>query len=366
MLKAMEDAELRQTFRARNDAELTGVGLIRRAQPLADAFRGRLPLIRELNDISEHFGVEIAQTVFKLSVEAAPSYGAFIRRIRSFDSRGFSARENSRTPFEVTIVASALPLKSRSAREEFAQVERWAAWARALGFTTDVIEADPNASLRENAQAMSTHLISNPHPNRILVTVGRGAAEFRTLLAMRMGLRGVDPLTDDAAELASVKVWINIAGAYNGASLARLQNESRWARLKLEFSKYLGLTSVALRARLWRQLDPRLPAWRAAPNFPRHLQVINVVGVPLRSEIPVGLMASHERLARQLGPNDGAVGLFEAIAHPGLIVPVDGLSQRADDLTLKPVLERIWAIVASEAVAEIGEADLEPKLELDL
>ena len=379
------DRELRKTFRAKNDLELTGVGLIRRSQPLADAFRGRLPLLRELADINEHFGVEIAQTVFKLAVEAIPSYGAFIRRVRAFDLRMFTARpmgasSKNEPPFEVTIVASALPLKGRSASATRQKFETWADWARSMGFTTDIIETSPLAGLRENAQTISNHLISNPHPRRILVTYGSGATEFRTLLAARMGLRGVvkasaTSLTesDDAGELASIKAWINIEGAYNGASVARLKNLSRWERFRLEISKFIGGTNLGQRAQAWRQLDPRLPVWRTAPIFPRGLQVINVIGFPLRSEMPASLMVSHERLSREIGPNDGAVGLFEAIAHPGFILPVEGLTHSASDGKLEPVFKRVLAVVAGEAElsAETSEIRKESddsgfELELDL
>ncbi len=352
--QSIYDQYIRASFRARTDSELTEVGLLLRATPLADAFEGRLPLLRELLDINEHFGVEIAQTVFGLALDRSATYGKFLRRIRSFDLREFSPNgagsvEIARQPLEVTFISSSLPVPGRTDLAARFQIETWRSWAREMGFTTDLIETDPRLSLRQNGQLISSYLISNPHQRRLLITYGAGAAEFRSCLASRLGFRGAaDSALADFGELGSIRAWINIAGAYRGASFARLQNESRLVKLKRVLSKSLGLKRVNDRARFWNQLDPRLPAWTVDPVFPREMKVINVVGFPLRTEMPVGLMASHDRLARTIGPNDGAVGLYESVAHPGLIVPVAGMSHRAEALKLEPILKRLLAIIAMD------------------
>ncbi len=345
------DRYIKASFRAKSDADLTEVGLIRRATPLADAFQGRLPFMRELADINEHFGVEVAQTTFNLALSRLPAYGEFIKRVRSYDLQDWSPVAVGAKQYEVTFVASTLPVKGA---EGFSQFERWQTWARSMGFTTDIILTDPDGSLRDNAQRISTYLVSNPHPRRILITHGPGATEFRTLLSTRFGLRGENNQAawgQDLGELVSVRIWINIAGAYNGSSYAKLQNSSQLQQLLLRISNYWGFKGAAARARIWTQLDSRLPVWRVPPVFPLGLQVFNIIGSPLRTNMPVGLMASHDELGRQIGPNDGAVGVFESIAHPGLILPVQGMSHRAEDLKLEPVLKRLLALVVTEDAA---------------
>ncbi|RYZ70968.1 MAG: hypothetical protein EOP05_12580, partial [Proteobacteria bacterium] len=173
-------------FSAKHDADLSEMGLKVRAAPLAEAFKDRLPLARELQDINEHFGVEIAQTVFASALERLPSYGPFIKRVRSFDLKKYSA-QNAASNFEVTIIESQLPLSGRKWGDH---AEEWRAWARGLGFKTDVISTLPTNDIWENAALISSHLLSNPHPRRILITLGQGAAEVRSLLTRRLGVRG--------------------------------------------------------------------------------------------------------------------------------------------------------------------------------
>lgn len=335
--------DLTRSLQARSKSDLTDVQLKRRASPLAEAFQGRLPLPSELHDINAHFGLEIAQTVFTESVERSPVYGPFLRRVRSYDLREANSHRESASAFEVTLVPSALP-----EAEWGAFVEPIRAWARSLGFTTDVVATREDHDIRENARVLSSYLLSNPHPRRILVTFGQGAAEFRSLLAQRMGLRGVTS-GEDAHELSTIHTWLNVTGAFGGASSARRVNESRWKSFLTEASRYFGGGDRRLRAQRSRQLDSRLPVYRNLPNLPRDLQVINVVGLCTRADVPLKLAVSHLEIASSLGPNDGLTTVFEQIAHPGLIVPVPGLSAFGPQFRLEPIVKRLLAIVAEDA-----------------
>lgn len=335
------DREIQASFKPQDSTALTEIGLLRRAMPLADAFKGRLPLAKELQDINLHFGMEIAQSVFTLALDNIPSYSLYARAIRSFDLRTVSSDDfrKAASKFEVTILATTTGIRGQ--KDE--HVEQWRTWARSLGFTTDVIHTTPNGDLRVNAQEISRHLLSHPHPRRILITLGSGAAELRQLLTMRMGLRGVEGSGTGEAELSSLKLWINIAGAYNGSSYAQFINDSFWQKFIRQFAAFTGQRTIEARARRMKQLDPRLPAWRAAPGFPEGLQVVNIVGLAARSEISEGIIASHDRISRTTGPNDGVVGLYESIAHPGFILPVPGLTHRMSPLRIEPILKRVLA-----------------------
>jgi hypothetical protein len=366
--------DLLEKFRPRSTADESEIGLIRRATPLVDAFGGRLPLSRELADIREHFGREIAQTVFTQSLERSKIYGAMIRRVRSFDPRTYSSIRDRASSFEVTIVRSTLPIRGI---EWGAFAETWQTWARSMGFTTDIIDTHEENDLRANARIISTYLFSNPHPRRILVTYGQGASEFRSLLATRMGLRGLETdsrpgrgsdlradlssgrsseLSSDGNELSSIHTWINVAGAVGGAAFARLENDSRWRSMLVKLTGFFGHFSIQDRARRLRELDSRLPAWRALPNYPPQLRVINLVGLPTMNVTPLNLLVAHEQLSREIGLNDGAIGLYEAIAHPGLIVPIPGMTHNVESVKLEPILKRVLAMIAADAEISVEAA----------
>ncbi|MEK7354941.1 MAG: hypothetical protein AAB250_00730, partial [Bdellovibrionota bacterium] len=87
-------------------SDLTEVGLRTRATPLLHAFRDRLPFPTELADIQEHFGVEIATTVFTMALETVVPYAPFIRKVRSTSLVSPAAMKEKAKNFEVLIVAS--------------------------------------------------------------------------------------------------------------------------------------------------------------------------------------------------------------------------------------------------------------------
>lgn len=337
-------ADQLELHKIKNDADLTEMGLRVRAAPLAEAFKDRLPLPKELKDITENFGVEIAQATFTTVVEKLPSYAPFLKRVRAFDSRRFSEarlREVAAT-YEVTIVASQLPLTGRKWADH---VHEWAGWARAVGFKTDFIQTKPSNDIWQNAALISSYLLSNPHPRRILITLGQGSAEFRSLLTRRLGVRGsvAAPAQDQAGELDSIRLWINIAGAYAGSGITRF-----WKRTFL--SKILMEAELLLAGRnrtVVNQIDSRLSAFRAQPNFPNGMQVINIVGLPFRPQLPASMVVSHHSLSKSL-PNDGMTEVYNSIAHPGMIVPIEGMTARAESLKLEPILKRVLAVFAEE------------------
>lgn len=332
---------------------LTEVGIQARALPLAEAFQDRLPLARELRDIQDHFGVEVAQCAFALILEKLPRYSSLIRRIRSKDLRDL-ASEPSRTlasKFEVTIVASQLPGTGRKWGDH---VDAWREWARSLGFKTDEIRTRPENDLWQNAEVISSHLLSNPHPNRILITYGQGALELRSLLTRRLGARVAGPALAPgtaAGELDSIKLWINVAGAYSGASIVEYWKRSLFSRILMRFN----LANESRPSRLANQIDSRLTAFKNAPTFPSQMTVMNLVAMPLRHQVPLSLAGSYAFLSER-SPTDGMVDLYSSIASPGFIVPVQGMSHLAESIRLEPMLKRALAVfLEDQAETSVGK-----------
>ena len=78
----------------------------------------------------------------------------------------------------------------------------------------------------------------------------------------------------------------------------------------------------------------------------------------------MNLMVSYEQLSREIGPNDGAIGVYESIAHPGLIVPVAGMTHNVENVKIEPIFKRLLAIIAMDADVSLlkGNPDFRPEI----
>jgi len=329
----MHDSDI-ASFGIGSVADLTESGLKLRAKPFVDVFKRQIPLRKEIADIQEHFGVELAQEVFCSAVESADTFGEFIRLIRTFRFENTPRTREAAQASEILVVPSVLP---QAGRPWGAHVDSWRAWARQLGFTTDDVVTDPKASLAENASIIAHHLKTQPHPNRILVTYSQGGAETRALVRWA---RDVD------AGFSKLKYWINICGAIGGASSSEYLTSTMMRRLR---------SRMLLRGRYkntFAETSPRFGLY-SEPVQVEGPRVINVVGVPFRSQIPQGMNSLYYQLARRQ-PNDGIISLFDSIMQPGFIVPIRGMSHRAEDHLLRPIFQRILGVIAAEQASAVA------------
>ncbi|MES2962343.1 MAG: hypothetical protein V4760_00540 [Bdellovibrionota bacterium] len=324
-----------------SSADLTEMGLRTRATPLLHAFRERLPFPHEMKDIQEHLGVEIATTVFSMALETVQPYAPFIRKVRSTSLATSAEMKAKAKNFEVMIVASNA---YQSGRKWGDHVETWVSWARSMGFTTDWVPTDSKASVSENARILSRYLINHPHPNRIIVTYGQGSSELRTLMLNRLGERGRTEEARTALEFEGLRLWLNVCGGVGGIAANEIQLRSTMSRLRAVIDmKFRRRNSIVLE-------ETRTTAanMRRLPNFPADLGVINVIGLPLRSQLPRGFAALYHDVSKS-GPTDGVLSLFNMIAHPGLIVPIPAMAHTAPDFKLEPVLKRVLSVFLESA-----------------
>jgi hypothetical protein len=333
------------------------MGLRTRATPLMHAFKERLPFPHEMNDIQEHLGVEIATTVFTMALESVQPYAPFIRKVRATSlvtTAEFKAKAKN---FEVMIVASNAYQSGRAWGDH---VETWIAWARALGFTTDWVPTDSKASVSENARILSRYLINHPHPNRIIVTYGQGASELRTLMLNRLGERGrTESESRKAPEFEGLRLWLNVCGGFGGIAA----NEGM---LRTTMSRLRAVIGMKLRRRnsiVLEETRPSAPNMRRLPVFPEDMGVINVIGLPLRSQLPIGFHRLYHDISK-LGPTDGVLSLYQMIAHPGLIMPVPAMAHSVPDFKLEPVFKRCLSVfVESASVRVASSAESAPSRE---
>ncbi len=331
-------AELLKSFRPTSPADLTEAALAHKASYLATAFQGRLPLASELRNVTEELGVELATALFLRTVHDSTTHGPFGKRVRAFDFAGWNSKLARAAQIEVCFVASNL---FQSGRKWGDHCEDWRAWARDLGFSTDVIETDPRRSIASNARVIFDYLAETPSRKRIVVTYGQGSAEFRYMLHRRVERDELIPVPD---EVAQVRGWINVCGAFAGAGSSRYFQENRLRRLLSRLRmKVAGRNPVVLA-----ETSPNFPLWRKPlPDLPS-LFTASIVGVPYRAQIPAANQSLYTELARSF-PNDGAVTVLDAIAHPGNLLTVPGLAHHAPNSMLEPIFKRMLAVVAQEA-----------------
>mgnify|MGYP001251206408 CR=1 FL=1 len=324
-----------EAFRPREKADFSEVALARKAEQVLEAFDGRQPTRSELLNITEELGVELGTAVYLRSLQESGTHGALIRKLRSFDlSRWQKARAGG---IEIAIVASNFV---QSGRRWGSHADTWRAWARELGFKTDVVETDPRLSVAANAHLIAEYLRQAPNTPRLIVSYGQGSAEMRYVLQRCVSRNHGESVP---FELENVLGWISVCGACGGSALSRMANESFWLGAWLRLRMWLaGRNAVTLK-----ETEPGFPLWQKPMPVPKGMAVISVVGVPYRWQVSRFLRVPYEWIGAQW-PNDGVVSVYEASAYPGLIVPLGGLDHRAKDTVLEPVLKRLFAVLAVE------------------
>jgi hypothetical protein len=350
-------AESADDLKPKSDTDLTEMGLAFRGVQIAEAFRGRLPARKELLDLTQELGVELTTSVFLKTAHEANGHGAFAKEVRGFDFDTDTAGDVRRlaSKFELIFIPSNLPMSGRKWGDH---IDPWRGWARAVGFKTDDIVTDPQATVSANARAILEYFKKNPakdsSKNRLVVTYGQGASELRLLLHRAWGERGPGVRDFKRDELSCLRGWINVCGSYGGSSWSRHLSSSllRWwpaaAKLKMQ-----GRNPLVLK-----ETSNDFSMWKSPVKFPEGFLTVNIVGVPLRSQVPAGLYQSYLEIAKRF-PNDGLVSVSEAIVPGGLVLPIAGMSHRAEDVKLEPVFRRLLGVLAQTLKPQEREFELQ-------
>ena len=334
------------SYRPQSDADLTQVGLIRKVSPLVEAFQGRLPTENELKDVSRELGLEVATMLFRLvATQESHAHGRLLKHLRAMDLIKWKPYREAARGIEVAVVASQLFQPGRKWGDH---TEVWRNWAREWGFSTETIDTKPEASVSENAQIIREFLEKQPHQRRIVVTYGQGASELRMLLRRRIG------------ENFGLKGWVNVCGAFGGAASSDyltahpVRKSMAQARMKIAGRNPVALQETSSRFAFWREPFARPPG----------VNVVSLVGAPVRSQIAEGYHALYHEISKRIGPNDGMVGLHQAVAGGGLVHVIDEMSHRAEDAQLKPAFQRTLGLLAMDVLKEVT-ARLEDDVEAD-
>ena len=194
---------------------------------------------------------------------------------------------------------------------------------------TELIPLPSFRSPRAAARLIVDWLARRPNGERIvLVSLSKGGGEVKLALA--------EPDAEHA--FRNVNTWVNLCGLLHGTPLANWAVARRlralWFRLVLWMQGH-DFTIVHELAR-----GPGTPL-DGALRLPAHLQLISVVGFPLRRHLTNGLARRCHRRLSPLGPNDGAGVLLSDVAEmPGLVYPFWGA-----DHYLKPANINVHGLV---------------------
>jgi len=213
------------------------------------------------------------------------------------------------------------------------------AQAERLGWSVDSIPLASDGSVLTNARTIRDWLGAQSGSRMVLVSLSKGGSDVKLALSLPGAERA----------FRQVACWLNLCGILNGTPLSdwllSWQVEAAFSRL------YYHLLGVSvdfvrdLRREPGGPLDCEL-------LLPPHLQLISIVGFPLRRHMTSGLgRRCYDRVACH-GPNDGVIVLSDVSAQPGLIYPIWGadhlLRSGADmDRLMNAVLRFISGRLAS-------------------
>jgi hypothetical protein len=250
-------------------------------------------------------GIDAATERLYRSLIESPLHGPFIRRVDELCEEpapawnrdavlvivpGASYRENPRSGADGRLV-----------RE---QAER-------LGCPTDLVPVATTGTLRQNARILCDWLAAQPERPVILATLSKGGPDVKMALA--------EP--DAERAFRNVVGWINLCGILNGTPMADwLLSWSPGAVLVRLYARLRGGSAAFLRDLRYgpgglKDFELRLPA---------HIQLISIVGFPLREHLSRRVARRCHRRLEPHGPNDGGLILADVCALPGLVYPIWG------------------------------------------
>jgi hypothetical protein len=294
--------------------------LLETAQPpVSVAF----PHAGELREIAAREGVDAATNRLYRGLLESPVHGHFIRRVAEICQAGkpFSWNRDA----SLVIVPGAFyrehPRSGADGRLVREQAER-------LGCPTELIPLASTGTLRENARSICDWLARQPARPMILASLSKGGADVKVALN--------EP--DAGRAFKHVVAWISLSGILAGTPMAD------WV-----LSRRLGAVLTRLYYRLRGQNLHFLRELRYGSGLPLdfdlrlppHIQLISIVGFPLREHLTRGISRRCHRRLSSLGPNDGGLVLADVCALPGLVYPVWGA-----DHYLQPAAEASVLVAA--------------------
>jgi hypothetical protein len=258
--------------------------------------------VKFLEVFREH-GLDFATALLFDRLLKHPNHSGFYRRVQSG-----SEVLSGKLPL-VGIVPGAFYREHKNTGANGARV---AAILKSIGCQVEIVPVESFGSLKRNATIIAQWVQVRKNQPLILITLSKGAADLKTAFAFPEG----------PELLGEVKAWISLSGLPQGTPLEAWLRKQRLRQFGIRVLLRLRGQRYSVVEELRHGTGSPLANW---PVLPAHLQVIHVLGFPLRKHLAHPWAArGYERVA-PLGPNDGGGFLLSDIVNlPGTVFPVWG------------------------------------------
>lgn len=194
------------------------------------------------------------------------------------------------------------------------------------GFEAEIIPVHSRGTVGANKRIVRDALLRQAGGAVWLVSISKGSADVRACLQEM-------PSADVPTNL---KGWINFSGTFSGSILSDHRTDTALKRIFFRMVCLLSGVDYALVG----EMASTNPAWRLKPEFAERMELIHVLGFPLRSHVQPMLAHRYLRLS-QSGPTDGMIRLSDAVGYPGHVYPVWGCDHFARTGSLSALLYRL-------------------------
>ena len=258
-----------------------------------------------LKELAAERGLDFATALLYDRVRRSAQHGAFITEIEALVEQEVEPDLEAR----VVIVPGAFHQKFPNSGADGRVVRQQ---AEALGFEVETVPLPDFGSLEDNALALCDWLRDCTAQRVVLATTSKGGSDVKCALAR--------PEAESAFE--RVVFWLNLSGLLDGSPLVADLFSSTWrSRIIRWLFRRQGFD-----LELMAELDHGPRHQLAAPlRLPPHLQVLHVVGFPLRDHATTRVARHNYSRLEDHGPNDAAgILLADACRWPGLLYPIWG------------------------------------------
>ena len=176
-----------------------------------------------------------------------------------------------------------------------------------LGFANHLVEVDELGTIEDNARRIAKYIIQYQQSGKkiILVSVSKAGAEVALALGQLL----------EHQQTQNVKAWVNIGGLLQGSFIA--DSATRWPKrwMAKPYFIYMGWDFASVESMTTRKSKTRF----ARLSIPRHILIINYIGIPLSGDVSVLAHDRYQKL-RHHGPNDGLTLITDAIVPRGFTI----------------------------------------------
>ncbi len=274
-------------------------------------------------DVVRKHGLDFATAVLHDRVLRRSDHGSFYQRVAA------SRPSIAVNPPLVGIIPGAFYLEHKNTGADGAHL---AEILKAMNCRVERVPVESFGPLAKNAAIIAEWLSQHREERVVLISLSKGSSDLKIALGL-----------PNAAELfRKVETWISLSGLPQGTPLVAWLRRQPLRRLGVRILLRLRGQRYSVVEELRSEKDGPLAIW---PSLPQHLQVIHVVGFPLRRHMAHPWAGRGYKRVAPFGPNDGGGFLLAEVANlRGTIFPVWGADHYLQPTwDVAALLHRMWS-----------------------